>query len=97
MQKKKIAGYMRAKKALDTNPDMGIREAAKLGGISAMTFYKYKKLFGDQITETTIEVLPKNQKNVPVNESELDRILRENAALAEQLKLREELAKYGAH
>lgn len=96
MQKKKIAGYMRAKKALDNDPNLGIREAAKIGGISAMTFYKYKKIFGDQITENTIEVLPPERLS-PKEETALERILRENAALAEQLKLREELAKYGEH
>ena len=102
MQKKKIAGYMRAKKAMETDPNLTVREAAKVGGLSPMTFYKYKKLFGDMVGEEQIEVLPNGKepsKRAPkvTEESAIDRILRENAALAEQLKLREELSKYGAH
>ena len=104
MQKKKIAGYMSAKKKVDAG--MPIRHACEATGISAMTYYKYKNMFGDQLTDTTIEVLPQDNKtgttpatsspmeSYAAAKSELDKILQENAALAEQLKLRTELAKY---
>ena len=101
MQKKKIAGYIRAKRLMDSGKTQ--TEACKTAGISRMTFNKYKDLFGDVIpnTEDKIEVLPK-QSTIDLIEgkgknkelSELERIQKENAALQEQLKLRQELAKY---
>lgn len=96
-QKNKIAGYIRAKKLIDSGKTQF--EACKTAGISRMTFNKYREMFGDAISETQIEVLPQD-KQVPrsapgvESKSDLDRILAENAALEQQLKLRAELAKY---
>lgn len=100
MQKKKIAGYIRAKKLMDTGVTQA--EACKLSGLSRMTFNKYRELFGDAISDTEIEVLPqvKNKESLiipsqpaqTVVSSDLERIMAENAALSEQLKLRKELS-----
>lgn len=97
MQNKKIAGYIRAKKLIDAGATQ--TDACAEAGISRMTFNKYRNLFGDEVSENLVEVLPKEKKAAPVVErrqsmSDLDRLKEENAALAEQLKLRQELAKY---
>lgn len=108
MQKKKISAYFQAKKLIDEK-GYDIRRACKEAKVSAMTFYKYKDMFGDNEPNEKglVEVLPKGQKGPKQStieiverrqnqsQSELDRIIAENAALAEQLKLRQELAKYG--
>lgn len=100
MQKKKIAGYVRAKRLMDQGKTQ--TEACQIAGLSRMTFNKYKEMFGDIIPGTDqIEVLPKQEKTVPVSmvtgkdyTSDLERLKEENTLLQEQLKLRQELAKY---
>lgn len=78
------------------------QEACQTAQISRMTFNKYRDMFGDEIAPGKFEVpteLKTTQvktKEVPAKEtqSDLERLLAENAALQEQLKLRQELAKY---
>lgn len=100
MQKKKIAGYIKAKKLVDGG--MPQLEACKKSGLSRMTYHKYSRLFGDVLPNDQIEVLPQNKENLdkptsqpktPEVHSDLDRLIAENAALAEQLRLRQELSR----
>lgn len=75
-------------------------KACETADISRMTFNKYRDMFGDEIAPNKFEITPIEAKKVPVKEvmaettSDLELLLKENAALAEQLKLRQELAKY---
>jgi transcriptional regulator with XRE-family HTH domain len=98
----KVAGYMRAKRLMDEK-GMSQMEACQLAGISKMTFNRYVRELGDEVFPGQVEVLPK-EENQPIVEQtssqpkarqvlspELERILAENAALAEQVKLRKEL------
>lgn len=102
-RKAKVAGFMRAQNLINTK-NYDVRRAVIEAGISATTYYKYLEMFGSDVTEAQkqLVVLPKEAGKVPVFEApktkttgnaDLDVILRENAALAEQIKLRVELSK----
>lgn len=98
---RKVAGYMRAVRLMK-DKGMTQLEACEVAGISKITFNKYRNELGDEIAPGKIEVLPKEIKNdstntssqpkgLSVTSSDLDKLLAENAALAEQVKLRERL------
>ena len=94
-RKEKLAGYLRALKLMslvnpNTNKHYTQLEACNTAGLSRMTFNKYRELMGDTLlSETTIE-LPVKKEVAKPTVSEIDRILQENNALDEQLKLRQE-------
>jgi hypothetical protein len=79
-------------------------EACSIAGISRMTYNKYKDMLGEEIAPGQYEVIPEapvaakkdtvTSKQEISQMSDLDRLQLENAALLEQLKLRQELAKF---
>lgn len=81
-------------------------EACDIAGISRMTYNKYREQFGEEIAPGKYEVLPPVEtapkEDKPVIEvrgdighmSDLERLQLENAVLMEQLRLRQELAKF---
>lgn len=91
---KKIAGYLRALELIKKGAPQ--YEACEKAGLSRMTFNKYREIFGDEIAPNLVEVLaPETRtiavKTAPVVESSLDKIIRENAAMVENLRLKREL------
>ena len=97
--KRKIQAYFKAKKLVDNGST--IATACENANIALMTYYKYKKMFGDNEPNEKgmIEIVPQNvesngEMKLSSSEKELEFILKENAALREQLQLRQELAKY---
>ena len=95
---------MRAQNLINTK-SYDVRRAVIEAGISATTYYKYLEMFGSDVTEAQkqLVVLPKEAGKVPVftapapksknTGTDLEMLLQENAALAEQIKLRAELSK----
>jgi hypothetical protein len=105
-RKNKIQAYFRAKKLIDNGATIAM--ACEQSNIALMTYYKYKKMFGDNEPNEKgmIELVPPQQTETKTNgkdmkfsspEKELEFIIKENAALKEQLQLRQELAKYVQH
>lgn len=96
-RKAKVAGFLRAQNLINTK-NYDVRRAVVEAGISATTYYKYLEMFGEDVNEAQ-KLLPITQKTgtAPVvsksKATDLDRLLQENAALAENIKLRAELSK----
>lgn len=90
---KKIAGYLRALEMMRKGKTQ--YEACRTAGISRMTFNKYRDMFGDEIAPGQVEVLPKEDKKVPVvnavSDTTMSKLIEENAILAENLRLKKEL------
>jgi hypothetical protein len=94
-RKQKLAGFVRAQKLINEGK-MDIRDAVHEAGISATTYYKYLKMFGDKVVgENSIELPAPELPKTVFAKTDLERILAENAALVEQIKLRKELAQIG--
>ena len=79
-----------------------VKEATESSKITLATYYKYKRLFGDNEPNEKglVEIIPQKQsvKQLEVSpssskEKELELIIKENSALREQIALRQELAK----
>jgi ACT domain-containing protein len=92
MRKTKVAGFLRALELMNKD-GLPQYEACEKAGISRMTFNKYRQMFGDKVSETQIEVLPKETSQVKEKKgkTELERIIEENSIMERNLQLKKEL------
>lgn len=70
--------------------------ACEIAGITRMTFNKYREEFGDPIKGTShlFEVAPVEKttaKSTPAAKSGLEKMIEENAIMAENLRLKQQL------
>lgn len=94
MRKNKIQAYFKAKRMVDNGGT--VKEATENAKITLATYYKYRRLFGDNEPNEKgmVEIVPQAPKiNQSSKERELETIIKENSALREQIALRQELAK----
>ena len=92
-RKTKVAGFLRALEMMEKQ-GMSQYLACERAGISRMTFNKYREMFGDKLSDTQIEVLPKDfpETKLGIKKTEtLELLTKENAIMERNLQLKKEL------